>query len=126
MTFIASETTDIAYARSLIRTIEDYPEPGVSFRDITPLLADAKAMQAVARGILTQANPNFDVVAGVEARGFIFAGAVAALAGAGMIPIRKEGKLPKPAHRISYQKEYGTDVLEVSQIGRASCRERET
>jgi|SRR5690625_59473 len=114
MTFIVSETTDIAYARSLIRTIEDYPETGVSFRDITPLLADGKAMQAVARGILTQANPNFDVVAGVEARGFIFAGAVAALAGAGMIPIRKEGKLPKPAHRISYQKEYGTDVLEVS------------
>src|SRR5690625_6536168 len=95
MTFIASETTDIAYARSLIRTIEDYPEPGVSFRDITPLLADGKAMQAVARGILTQANPNFVVVAGVEARGFIFAGEVAAIAGAGMFTIRKEGKLPR-------------------------------
>ncbi len=114
MTITPSETDNIAYARSLIRTIEDYPEPGVLFRDITPLLADGRAMGAVAHGLLAQASTGFDVVAGVEARGFIVAGAVAAIAGTGMIPIRKHGKLPKPAHRISYKKEYGSDALEVS------------
>ena len=71
-------------------------------------------MQTVARGLLGQVGTEFDVVAGVEARGFIFAGAVATMAGTGMVPIRKAGKLPKPAHRISYRKEYGTDTLEVS------------
>ena len=68
-------------------------------------------MQTVARGLLGQVGTEFDVVAGVEARGFIFAGAVATMAGTGMVPIRKAGKLPKPAHRISYRKEYGTDTL---------------
>lgn len=114
MTNFPSDTDNISHARALIRTIEDYPKPGVSFRDITPLLADGRAMQAVAHGLLAQADTSFDVVAGVEARGFIFAGAVATIAGTGMIPIRKEGKLPKPAQRISYEKEYGFDVLEVS------------
>ena len=114
MTNFPSDTDNISHARALIRTIEDYPAPGVSFRDITPLLADGRAMKAVAYGLLAQTNTTFDVVAGVEARGFIFAGAVATIAGTGMVPIRKEGKLPKPAHRISYEKEYGFDVLEVS------------
>src|SRR5690625_2548273 len=111
MAFTLSESADIAHARSLIRTINDYPRPGVAFRDITPLLADGRAMQTVARGLLAQVGPEFDVVAGVEARGFIFAGAVATMAGTGMVPIRKAGKLPKPAHRISYRKEYGNDYL---------------
>lgn len=114
MTFTVSKEADIAYARSLIRTIEDYPQPGVLFRDITPLLANGRAMQTVAQGLLAQANTEFDIVAGIEARGFIFAGAVAAVAGTGMLPIRKAGKLPMPAHRISYEKEYGPDTLEVS------------
>ena len=114
MTFIASEQTNLAYARSLIRTIQDYPQPGVAFRDITPLLADGKALRAVAHGLLSQASTGFDVVAGIEARGFIFAGAVAAIADTGMLPIRKAGKLPVPAHQISYDKEYGPDTLEVS------------
>lgn len=114
MTFIVSGSTDIDYARSLIRTIADYPRPGIAFRDITPLLADGIAMQTVAKGLLDQVETEFDVVAGVEARGFIFAGAIAAIAKTGMIPIRKQGKLPKTAHRISYEKEYGSDTLEVS------------
>ncbi len=114
MTFLASKQTNLAYARSLIRTIEDYPQPGVMFRDITPLLADGRALRAVAHGLLAQSSTQFDLVAGIEARGFIFAGAVAAIAGTGMLPIRKAGKLPVPAHRISYDKEYGPDTLEVS------------
>ena len=109
-----ADTKHIAYARSLIRTIEDYPQQGITFRDITPLLADGQAMRTVAEALVAQAGVSFDVVAGVEARGFIFAGAAAAVAGTGMIPIRKQGKLPKPAHQVAYEKEYGQDVLEVS------------
>lgn len=115
MTTSPSDTEHIAYARSLIRTIENYPQQGITFRDITPLLADGQAMRTVAEALIAQADTTiFDVIAGVEARGFIFAGAAATIAGKGMIPIRKEGKLPMPAHQISYKKEYGHDVLEVS------------
>lgn len=104
----------MAYARAQIRSIKDYPNPGIVFRDITPLLANGEAMRTVVEGLVSLAGTDFDVVAGVEARGFIFAGAVAAIAGTGMIPIRKPGKLPKPAHQMSYEKEYGRDTLEVS------------
>lgn len=114
MTVFPSHADDIVYARSLIRTIQDYPRPGVAFRDITPLLADGRAMHATAQELLAQMPVSFDVVAGIEARGFIFAGAVAALAKTGMIPLRKAGKLPKPAYRLTYAKEYGEDQLEVS------------
>lgn len=114
MTTFPSDTDNIAYARSLIRTIKNYPQPGITFRDITPLLANGQAMRAVAEGLLAQANVEFDVVAGVEARGFIFAGAAATVAGTGMIPIRKRGKLPIAAHQVSYEKEYGHDMLEVA------------
>lgn len=114
MTTFPSDTDHLAHARSLIRTIEDYPKPGVQFRDITPLLADGVAMRSVAQALVAQADTEFDVVAGVEARGFIFAGAAATVAGTGMIPIRKHGKLPMAAHQVSYAKEYGHDALEVS------------
>lgn len=114
MTTFPSDTDQIAYARSLIRTIEDYPKPGITFRDITPLLADGQAMRIVAEALVAQSETPFDVVAGVEARGFIFAGAAALVSGKGMVPIRKQGKLPKAAHQVGYEKEYGHDVLEVS------------
>lgn len=114
MTTFPPDTEHIAYARSLIRTIENYPKQGITFRDITPLLADGQAMRTVAEALVAQADCSFDVVAGVEARGFIFAGAAAAVAGTGMIPLRKQGKLPKPAHQVSFEKEYGQDILEVS------------
>lgn len=114
MTVFRSKTDSIEYARSHIRTIHDHPRPGITFRDITPLLADGQAMHTVARELLTQAESPFDVVAGIEARGFIFAAAVATLAKKGMIPIRKSGKLPHVAHRVTYAKEYGDDQLEVS------------
>ncbi|HEY9308428.1 MAG TPA: adenine phosphoribosyltransferase [Microbacterium sp.] len=99
-------------AESLIRTIPDYPEPGVLFRDITPLLADARALRTVIHAMIAPFEGSFDVVAGVEARGFLLAGAAAMEAGAGLVPIRKAGKLPLPAAAVTYALEYGTATIE--------------
>ena len=99
-------------AESLIRTIPDYPEPGVMFRDITPLLADAAALRAVIDAMIEPFAGEFDVVAGVEARGFLLAGAIAIAADTGLVPIRKAGKLPRPAASVSYALEYGTATIE--------------
>ena len=99
-------------AESLIRTIPDYPEPGVQFRDITPLLADARALRTVIHAMIAPFEGSFDVVAGVEARGFLLAGAVAMEAGVGLVPIRKAGKLPLPAASVTYALEYGTATIE--------------
>ncbi|HKP07544.1 MAG TPA: adenine phosphoribosyltransferase [Microbacterium sp.] len=99
-------------AESLIRTIPDYPEAGVQFRDITPLLADASALRTVIHAMIAPFEGSFDVVAGVEARGFLLAGAVAMEAGVGLVPIRKAGKLPLPAASVSYALEYGTAAIE--------------
>ncbi|BDV29431.1 adenine phosphoribosyltransferase [Microbacterium terricola] len=99
-------------AESLIRTVPDYPEPGVLFRDITPLLADAVALRACIDGLIAPFAGQFDVVAGIEARGFLIAGAVATVANVGLVPIRKAGKLPRPAASVSYALEYGTATIE--------------
>lgn len=99
-------------AESLIRTIPDYPEPGVLFRDITPLLADAAALRAIIDAMIEPFAGRFDVVAGIEARGFLLAGAVAVAADVGLVPIRKAGKLPRPAAAVSYALEYGTATIE--------------
>ena len=100
-------------AAALIRSIPDYPEPGIVFRDITPLLADAEALKATTDAILEPFAGQFDVVAGIEARGFILAGAAAIAAGVGLIPIRKAGKLPRPAASVDYALEYGTATIEM-------------
>ena len=105
-------TEDLARAESLIRTIADYPEPGVLFRDITPLLADAAALRSCIEELAQPFAGGFDVVAGVEARGFLLAGAIAIAAGVGLVPIRKAGKLPRPAASVSYSLEYGTATIE--------------
>lgn len=105
---------ELARAASLIAEIPDYPEPGVLFRDVTPVLADADALRAVTDALLAPFAGGFDVVAGVEARGFLLAGAVATVAGVGLVPIRKSGKLPRPAARAEYELEYGRAALEVS------------
>jgi len=102
-------------AASLIRSIPDYPEPGIVFRDITPLLADAEALRVTTEAIIEPFAGQFDVVAGIEARGFILAGAAAIAAGVGLIPIRKAGKLPRPAASVDYALEYGLDSLEIHQ-----------
>ncbi len=104
----------LARAESLIATIPDFPEPGILFRDISPLLADPAALRAVVDALALPFAGGFDVVAGVEARGFLLAGAVAIATGAGMAPIRKAGKLPRPAASVDYALEYGTASIEMS------------
>lgn len=104
---------ELARAESLIRSIPDYPQPGILFRDITPLLADAQALRATTQALVEPFAGTFDVVAGVEARGFILAGAAAITAGVGFVPIRKAGKLPQPAASVDYALEYGSATVEM-------------
>lgn len=102
----------LARAESLIAVIPDYPQPGILFRDIMPLLADAEALRATIDALIEPFAGTYDVVAGIEARGFLLAGAAAMTAGVGLIPIRKAGKLPRPAASVSYALEYGTAEIE--------------
>ncbi len=100
--------------KSLIRTIPDYPEPGVMFRDITTLLRDAFGFRkAVDELVQPYAGARIDKVAGIEARGFILGGAVAHQLSVGFVPVRKKGKLPWETIGLDYDLEYGTDRLEV-------------
>lgn len=97
-----------------IRDVPDYPQPGVLFRDITPLLADAGALRAAVHAVAEPfRGKGVDVVAAAEARGFIFAGPLALELGAGFVPIRKPGKLPFDMHSFAYELEYGTDELQI-------------
>ncbi len=99
---------------STIRSIPDYPKPGIIFRDITTLLGDARAFRrAVDEMVQPWAGMKIDKVAGIEARGFILGGAVAHQVSAGFIPIRKKGKLPHTTVRIAYSLEYGLDEMEM-------------
>jgi adenine phosphoribosyltransferase len=100
------------FITTLIRDIPDYPQPGVVFKDITPLLADGKAFGAVVDALAAVYGP-VDKVAGIEARGFILAAPVAWRLGAGFVPIRKKGKLPGATFAEDYQLEYGTATIEV-------------
>jgi adenine phosphoribosyltransferase len=100
--------------RASIRSIPDYPKPGIMFRDITTLLGDARAFRrAVDELVQPWAGMKIDQVAGIEARGFILGGAVAHQVSAGFIPIRKKGKLPHQTVRMAYSLEYGTDEMEM-------------
>ncbi len=97
-----------------IRTIPNYPKPGILFRDITTLLSDARAFrQAVDELVQPLAGMKIDKVAGIEARGFILGGAVAHQLSAGFVPLRKRGKLPHRTHAVEYALEYGTDCIEM-------------
>ncbi len=99
-----------------IRTIPDFPEPGILFRDITTLLSDAEALnETIERFAEHYKNEKIDVVAGVESRGFIIGTPLAIRLGLGFIPIRKAGKLPGPTHGVDYDLEYGKDRVEVHQ-----------
>jgi adenine phosphoribosyltransferase len=100
--------------RASIRTIADYPKPGIMFRDITTLLGDARAFRrAVDEMVQPWAGKKIDKVAGIEARGFILGGAIAHQVSAGFIPIRKKGKLPHKRVTIAYTLEYGLDEMEM-------------
>ena len=115
MSTAATEATRIADdLRRAIRDVPDFPKPGIVFKDITPLLADARrfreacdAMAAPFRGT------GVSIVAAIESRGFLLGSPIAVALGAGIIPIRKVGKLPYTTQRVTYQLEYGTDALEV-------------
>jgi adenine phosphoribosyltransferase len=95
-----------------IRDVPDYPQPGVLFKDITPLLADGAVFAAVVDA-LAAGSADVTKVAGIEARGFILAAPVAYMLGAGFVPVRKQGKLPAETYAESYALEYGTATLEV-------------
>jgi adenine phosphoribosyltransferase len=100
--------------RAAVRSIPDYPKPGIVFRDITTLLGDARAFRrAVDEMVQPWAGMKIDKVAGIEARGFILGGAVAHQVSAGFVPIRKKGKLPHKSVRIAYSLEYGLDEMEM-------------
>jgi len=106
--------------RTLIRDVPDFPEPGVVFKDITPLLADHEAFSVAIEALADAGRgddglPAVDKVVGMEARGFILAAPVALALGAGFVPVRKAGKLPGATHAVSYSLEYGDATLEMHQ-----------
>jgi adenine phosphoribosyltransferase len=107
---VAADVTALLTSR--IRDIPDYPQPGILFKDITPLLADGPAFAAVVTE-LGAGHADVDKVAGIEARGFILAAPVAVQLQAGFVPVRKQGKLPAATYAQSYELEYGTATLEV-------------
>ena len=99
-----------------IRTIPNYPKPGIMFKDITPLLRNAPVFNAVIEVYANHyKNEGVDIIAGPEARGFIFAAALAYRMGAGFVPIRKKGKLPYDIYEVTYDLEYGDDTLTIHQ-----------
>jgi adenine phosphoribosyltransferase len=106
---------------SFVRDVPDWPRPGVTFKDITPLLGDAGALHAAIEGVTAAfAGVPVDKVLGIEARGFIFAAPVALALGAGFVPVRKAGKLPWHVEAEHYDLEYGTDRLEIHRDAVAS------
>ncbi len=99
--------------KAMIKDVPDFPKKGIVFKDITPLLADPKGFDAVIDGLIAPfKNKGIEIVAGVESRGFLLAPAMAARLGAGIVPLRKKGKLPRAVKSASYALEYGTDSIE--------------
>jgi adenine phosphoribosyltransferase len=98
----------------LIRDVPDFPKPGILFKDITPLLQDAQGLRQCVEQLAALVEPSsYDVVCGIESRGFIFGTALAMRVGKGFVPIRKPGKLPWQTASQSYELEYGTDTIEI-------------
>src|SRR5262245_4133198 len=112
---IAPELVDgLNYVKELIREIPNFPQPGILFKDITPMLADPKAFHIVLDAIAERLiGEHIDAVVGIESRGFIFGGALAARLNASFVPVRKPGKLPYRTDRVSYSLEYGESELEM-------------
>jgi adenine phosphoribosyltransferase len=104
----------MTHLKDLIREVPDFPKPGINFYDITTLLKDAGGLKAVIESLAGHySGKGIKTVAGIEARGFIFAPAVAHVLGAGFVPIRKPKKLPAATERVEYALEYGTDSVEI-------------
>ncbi|MFO0570990.1 MAG: adenine phosphoribosyltransferase [Polyangiaceae bacterium] len=112
---MAPELVDgLSYVRKLIREIPNFPQPGILFKDITPLLSDPKAFHIVLDAIAERfVGEHVDAVVGIESRGFIFGGALAARLNASFVPVRKPGKLPYRTDKVSYSLEYGESELEM-------------
>ncbi|NIH80177.1 adenine phosphoribosyltransferase [Amycolatopsis viridis] len=104
---------ELERALGLIAEVPDFPEPGVLFRDLSPLFADAGGFRAVVDALAATVDPETDVLAAVEARGFLLAAAVGYARGLGVVLVRKPGKLPTVAGRVDYALEYGTAALEL-------------
>ncbi|MBE1494176.1 adenine phosphoribosyltransferase [Amycolatopsis lexingtonensis] len=104
---------ELEKALGLIAEVPDFPEPGVLFRDLSPLFADAGAFKAVTDALAETLAPGVEALAGVEARGFLLAAAVGYARGLGVVLIRKPGKLPQVAGRVDYALEYGTATVEL-------------
>ena len=111
------------YIAALTREVPDFPQPGVLFRDLTPVLADDRAF-AVITDALAKMVEGADLIAGIDARGFLLGGAVAHRLGVGVLAIRKGGKLPPPVHSRTYGLEYGTATLEIPASGIALAGRR--
>ncbi len=102
--------------KTAIRNVPDFPQPGIQFKDITPVLANPRLFAACIDHLLTGCKPgDVDAVVGIDARGFILASAAALRLGAGFVPVRKKGKLPFHTHEASYQLEYGTNTVAIHQ-----------
>ena len=109
-------TTDCEPLKALIRTVPDFPKPGILFYDITTLLKDPKGFAALIDALAQYyIDKDIDLVLGIEARGFIFGPALAYRLNAGFVPVRKPRKLPGPTARVTYDLEYGLDTLEIHQ-----------
>jgi adenine phosphoribosyltransferase len=111
----------VEVVKALIRDVPDFPKPGIMFKDITPMLGDARAF-AVAVELLAEAiaKQTPEAIVGIESRGFIFGAPVARALGVGFVPVRKPGKLPSRTRRVEYALEYGTDALEMHHDALAS------
>lgn len=107
---------DIDEIARFIRTVPDFPNPGIQFRDLTPLIADGRAFAATTEALKARAG-DFDLIAGIEARGFLFGAALAHATGKGLVIVRKPGKLPAETIGHDYALEYGTDRLELHADG---------
>lgn len=108
--------TTLARLKSGIRDVYDFPKPGIIFKDITPLLADPALLKLSMDALMdTLAGHKIDKIVAIDARGFIFAGSIAERLGAGLVPIRKKGKLPYKCETISYDLEYGSNVIQIHQ-----------
>jgi adenine phosphoribosyltransferase len=105
-----------ALVASRVLDVPDFPQPGIVFKDISPLFADPAAFRAVVDALVASHDgESFDIVAGIEARGFVLAAAVAYAAGVGVVPVRKAGKLPRATYAATYALEYGEATLELHQ-----------
>jgi adenine phosphoribosyltransferase len=105
---------DMEILKSAIRDVADFPKKGIIFKDITPLLRDGRLFSLAIENMLKPFSAQkIDSVIAIEARGFIFGGAIAHILNCGIVPIRKSGKLPSKTHSVDYKLEYGTDTLEI-------------